>query len=309
MFTSKDPRKVYCNLKCYTTSATFLDMLAKNRQKIQGPDYVPRHERTPQNCVHCGVEYLPKRPGQKRKFCSQSCYRLYMAERYDRWIANPETIALPQAYDEFLSRNELPCLVDGCDWIGKHLSIHMNFAHGVPAAEFKRAAGFNLTTGVISADLRATLEARVGYDMVEAQEALRAMQAGQEDAAKHDDKPNYTGYRSLEGKEHFAKGIAEMRKDEGPDRTCLNCGVTFQQTITTGRTKYCSPRCGRMYRYKQPAGERTCLVCGEVFIAKSGQLKHPGPKVCSFSCRQKRAGHIGRGTWPGDAEWQKQHDR
>ena len=95
---------------------------------------------------------LPGR-AKSRKFCNQRCYRAYMRDRFDRWVASRETIGTLNNYDEFLSSEELFCLVDGCGWQGRNLSTHMNFAHGVQADEFKRAAGFNLTTGVISAPL------------------------------------------------------------------------------------------------------------------------------------------------------------
>ena len=83
-----------------------------------------------------------------------------MAKRFDRWIANPQTLALPQAYDEFLTGEELPCLVEGCNWRGQWLSLHMNYTHGVPADEFKRAAGFNLKSGIISGPMREALAQR-----------------------------------------------------------------------------------------------------------------------------------------------------
>ena len=62
-------------------------------------------------------------------------------------------IALPQAFDEFLTSDVLPCLVEGCDWKGHHLSMHMNQTHGVTAENFKKLAGFNLGSGIVSAPL------------------------------------------------------------------------------------------------------------------------------------------------------------
>lgn len=83
--------------------------------------------------------------------------RLLGGSGFDRWVANPEGMALPQCYDEFLDREELACVVEGCDWKGKSLTLHMNQAHGVRADEFKRAAGFNLSTGVIAKPLAESL--------------------------------------------------------------------------------------------------------------------------------------------------------
>ena len=68
----------------------------------------------------CGAKI--KNRNYIKKFCSKDCRRLHYAERFDRWVANPETLALPQCYDEFLMQEELPCLIDGCEWKGKHLA-------------------------------------------------------------------------------------------------------------------------------------------------------------------------------------------
>ena len=59
-----------------------------------------------------------------------------MNKRYDRQIASPDKLQLPQGYDGCLDREQLNCLVDGCGWVGKHLSTHMNIAHGIKADEF-----------------------------------------------------------------------------------------------------------------------------------------------------------------------------
>lgn len=53
-----------------------------------------------------------ERPSKKSKVCGSRCYRLFMAGRFDRWIVNPQTISLPQNYDEFLVKKELPCLIE-----------------------------------------------------------------------------------------------------------------------------------------------------------------------------------------------------
>ena len=54
------------------------------------------------------------------------------------------------SWDEFLAQESLPCIVDGCDWIGDNLSIHANHAHGITADELKESLGFNRHSGLIS---------------------------------------------------------------------------------------------------------------------------------------------------------------
>jgi hypothetical protein len=104
-------------------------------------------------CLKCGKEFHA-RESERKKYCNEICRRQYMAERFDRWIASPETIALPQNYDEFLTQEKLPCLVDGCNFEGHKLSLHMNLTHGVTEREFKKLAGFNLSSGITSLPLK-----------------------------------------------------------------------------------------------------------------------------------------------------------
>jgi hypothetical protein len=57
------------------------------------------------------------------------------------------------SYDEFLKQKELHWVVLGCEWMGLHLSFHVNLAHGMTHKEYKLAQGFNLDTGVIAKPL------------------------------------------------------------------------------------------------------------------------------------------------------------
>jgi hypothetical protein len=111
--------------------------------------------RSTKNCVGCGIEFPLSQSDWDSgwRFHNKLCRRKYQSERFDRWIASPETMPLPQNYDEFLTDNILSCLVEGCRWIGHNLSTHMNFTHGLDALNFKVQAGFNLRTGVISAPM------------------------------------------------------------------------------------------------------------------------------------------------------------
>jgi hypothetical protein len=192
-FGSREPNKKFCSHACYLASDLFRQMHARRAERSSDAQREAEIQ-----CPQCGETFFP---GFKRKkrFCSRVCYRAYFAERYDRWVASPERIALPQNYDEFLSQEELPCLIEDCEWIGRNLSMHMNQAHGVRADEFKKAAGFNLTTGVVSAPAARALRARAKVGV-----ALMPDPTSMLPPAGH---PGT--YQSLEGKEHRLKARAE----------------------------------------------------------------------------------------------------
>lgn len=231
----------FCGVKCYTGSSQFSQMLADSREKSMTPysiakraESLRRGEGKP--CLECGTDVYAKKSEKTKKFCSKLCYRAYMAKRFDRQIAAPEKIALPQAYDEFLTKEELPCLVEGCEWKGKHLSLHMNQMHGVTAEEFKRAAGFNRSSGIISRPLSKLLSERkkTGVAADSDARALGDGFRGQSYVLK---------YASLEGKEHRAKSMAISRGTPGPERCCEGCGTMFTQSSPMGRAKYHSKEC------------------------------------------------------------------
>jgi len=239
---SSRTNKYFCSLKCYAKSDRFQAMLRENRQsQLENPDRKVRlnvHQRkafgppSPRQCPECGNKFLPlleNNRESRRKFCSKTCWRAYFAKRFDRWIANPETMTLPQCYDEFLNQLELHCLVQGCEWSGKNLSAHMNWCHGVRAKDFKRAAGFNYSTGVISKDLYAMFSQRAlnytfpsGCDWSKPPSPIRR-------------------YFSAEGKEHGTKTRA--LSGNGPQRQCSQCGQVYPQKTIFGRSLYCSKKC------------------------------------------------------------------
>lgn len=237
--------KLYCCIDCYVKSDQFKAMIQDNIVKITAPE---SRQKTAESlrkgewvpCPECGEEVYQK-PWQKKKnkhrFCNQTCYRSYLAKRFDRWIANPEGMALPQCYDEFLDRQVLSCVVDGCDWRGRHLTLHMNQAHGVKSDEFKRATGFNLTTGVIAKPLALLLQQRplqgvaIDHSLQDTAIALSVRNR------------NYVRYTSAEGREHYLKSLALKLAVAGPERACIGCGVVFRQRTSIGRTLYCTPTC------------------------------------------------------------------
>lgn len=218
--------KIYCTLDCY---------LKRSRSDVRRILHIEaslaQRTGTVQRCVECSVEFY-KKPSRSKPWCSKPCGRSYNAKRFDRWVANPEQMALPQCYDEFLDQQELSCLVAGCQWRGQHLSIHMNAVHGVPADEFKRAAGFNLSSGIVSKPLAQTLSERENVGV------------GLQPHARYRLPVNTKGmvmYRSREADEHGRKARAIM--STGPTRTCVGCGSKFLQSTQYGRALYCSVSC------------------------------------------------------------------
>ena len=230
----------FCSMNCYTKSNQFQSMLKESRERSYSAESIAKRAiglKTGADieCLECKeMFYAKKKLIGKKKFCSRVCYRSYMDKRFDRQIANPDRMSLPQGYDGFLNRMELNCLIEGCGWHGKHLSTHMNIAHGIKADDFKRAAGFNLHTGVISKDLAEALSNRdrVGvaiFNPYKLQE-MRKLK-----------KTNIKSYRSNEAKEHARK--SRIFLGNGPQRICKGCSTEFTQSTPMGRALYCCTTC------------------------------------------------------------------
>lgn len=248
-------RKKYCNMNCYKSSAQFVETQKKAIIAMSGKE---SREKTAKaltkkkeiKCLNCNKVFLAKLSKIKngRKFCSRICYRTYMAERFDRWIANPEKLnKLPQCFDEFLDQDELHCLVVGCNWVGQYLSLHMNQTHGVSAIQFKKMVGFNLKTGVIGKKLSIMLSKRENVGVALTCDKNTAINNGAVEKSKE-----AHGYKSLEGKEHFIKSkiIYQENYLNNPDKlTCINCGKEFFKKNYSGIQKYCSFKCRSKYYY------------------------------------------------------------
>lgn len=258
-FRSRIKGKKFCSMKCYTSHSSFLDRLRRQNEeksKAAFPDGRPR-------CPQCGEE-TPK----NRKYCNNLCRRKYFADRFDRFVANPEQIALPQNFDEFLLQSELPCLFEGCEWCGTNLSLHVNMVHGVSVDKFKEMVGFNRTTGLVApsiSEFRSGLMKRLIKDGV--------IKAGD---AEHLKKIDRSGHEMrLEGKEHWQKSMAitggmkkfaeagtaksrdpERRKEIGErmrqtiaempmvPKVCTECGCDYEvKQMHSGKAKFCSQKC------------------------------------------------------------------
>lgn len=257
--------KIYCSLDCYVASPQFAKVTeaARNASRsLESRSKMAESLRKGEDaqCLNCGSHFYRKKSTARRKFCTTSCYRSYLADRFDRWVADPQGMALPQCYDEFLDQEELRCVVSGCQWSGAHLTVHMNMAHGVRGDEFKRAAGFNLGTGVVARPLAEALQQRP-LQGVALQTELPDDVLAKAHAAL--DKGRYLGhlYRSREASEHKMKARALLREQAGPVRTCRGCEQEFRQTSVLGRTLYCTVECrDRTYaearRAKHPSRKR-----------------------------------------------------
>lgn len=240
-FSSRKP-KPYCSMRCYIASDQFQAMQRANSAHGLAAAAAAREAKPVEEstCLECGVAF-PKKYGTKsraaKKYCSQPCYRAHKAKAFDRWVANPQTMSLPQCYDEFLSQGELQCVVDGCSWRGQHLSNHMVSTHGVRASEFKRATGFNLSTGVVAAPVAKALRERPVVGVALAPDPFALVLAREAQAN------NKLRYVSLEGREHAVKGKAQAMLDTGPARCCRGCGAAFIQSTPMGRALYCTRAC------------------------------------------------------------------
>lgn len=253
MFRSRIKDKTFCSMKCYTTNPETLDRLRAMNDERKVPVT---------SCPQCGED-----TATGRKYCSNLCRRRYFAERFDRFVANPEQIALPQNFDEFLLQSSLPCLFDGCEWSGPNLAVHVNFAHGISADDFKELVGFNKTTGLVCPELSRELSAKAKRLIAEG--VLVSDPSHLESADR-----SRKGLR-LEGKEHWQKSMAlggghkrfveaAVAKSREPERrkemgervkqtiaemptvalTCQECGVSFEtKEMHAKRAKFCSQKC------------------------------------------------------------------
>jgi hypothetical protein len=253
--------KTFCSLKCYVASPQFAEIGAVARVKASTRESIEKRAAIARKgvvaqCLDCGEEFYQKRASANRSpklFCGRPCYRAYFSKRFDRWIADPHGMQLPQNYDEFLDNEVLRCLVEGCNWRGKFLSTHVNYAHGVKAEEFKRAAGFNLSTGLVSKDVAQVMSERrlvgvaaSGGKFPNAQTVSLAIEAQQREG--------YVRYQSVEGCEHKSKAMAMLAASVGPERICRQCQAQFTQPTPLGRQFYCSTKCRNSYYAEQARG-------------------------------------------------------
>ena len=271
MFRSQTKSKIFCSMKCFTDSPEL-------RERLQS--YNNAKKTPPKACPQCGIEFQKK----NRKFCSKLCWRKYFAERFDRFIANPEKIALPQNFDEFMLQEELPCLFENCEWVGPNLSQHVNSVHGVTAEKFRELAGFNKRTGLVGAEEHKRQSQRMKQMIADGIITT--------DPSLLLSLPRKGSPTRLEGKEHLKKSMALRRSQETerPRTPCLQCGVPIEQPVT-GLRKYCSTKCRSKYYQEKTRAELRCSHCGETFWGLYHQVMRARkelPVCCSDHCRNQR---------------------
>lgn len=318
-FKTRNPDKTFCTIRCYLKSEKFAAIKENNRLAINSRirDRIGR-EPGPVNaaCLCCGEVFVTRCISgvNVKKFCGDVCRRRYYTERFDRFVANPETIALPQCYDEFLTKESLPCLVDGCDWEGVKLAMHVNLIHGISAREFKKMAGFNLSTGVVTPELHESMSRRAQN------ENFRDFRLADPPRA---DPETIDPYISLEGREHRVKAMAlsdaysrigskikdlysnepwrrsetserlKRTKENHPDsieKRCARdgCGKVFKTSVMKPRKAYCSPACANV-SYMDREASVVCDGCGSNFVGNKRQayLQKYGKKIfCGDSCKK-----------------------
>lgn len=152
-FASRVQRK-FCSMASYVASPGFRAHIGRNmaagREKGKGPERAGDE----QPCRQCGKPVYRK-PGVKARarYCDRVCWRAWNADRFDKHFAQLRALPMAGGFDEFLSQDLLPCLVEGCDWRGHNLGQHVTQVHGVRAREFKAMVGFNVSTGLVSPSL------------------------------------------------------------------------------------------------------------------------------------------------------------
>lgn len=293
MFRAQGLNRRYCTMACYHASP-------ECRQRLQEQSVAIGAAKVEQSgtahlvgrlCVVCQKTISVK--NRHRDCCSRQCWRQYFAERFDRFVANPEAIALPQNFDEFLSQTELPCLVDGCDWVGVRLGQHVNFSHGITADQFRELAGFNKTSGLVGVEesrARSAIakqlvdDGKTGHGFFEHLAKVRAGEAIT---------PQRQPSNTLEASEHRAKSHA-LRAATKPliDKVCEHCQKPYQVTVLAHPQKFCCVRCRSLAAKARTASvaELICSFCGRTFMGNLFKVRRAQQQLnvtCSDDCRNK----------------------
>jgi len=240
----------------------------------------------PFECKNCGTVVHTRH--KNRKYCSQKCYRADYAKRFDAPPLTADDIVKPDSYGDFLLGDRLPCLVVGCNWTGKHLSLHVNLAHGMNAEQFKQAAGFNQTTGVV------TNEISVKMSLHRHQNKDLPFEPGCPSMRGVPRKPRRFNTNSGEAAERRKAAKKRLKNVPGKKRKCRVCGTEFQ-TKYLGQSKlYCTTKCRSAWygRHQLPG---TCSQCKSQFDMTKRQQKRADdglPVFCGIACRQSRNGSV-----------------
>jgi hypothetical protein len=287
-FLSYFRNKKYCCQACYQSDPDTIARLAASGKKglsvhLENLGFDPDRPPLVVECAYCKKKLtrVSSKVTGLHSFCSRHHYRLFLSERFDRWVASPRRLRNLNNFDEFLTQESLPCLVDGCGWEGNNLSAHMNFTHGIRKDDFKRMAGFNISTGVVTPETSAIMSAAKAGS----HDHFLSEVSSKRTAPLSSPRPRrYPLYRSLEGKEHRSKAKSLLLSSKVRPGVCLHCGKAFNGHVQ-GRALYCSVKC-RYSHYKIEA-RRLALLDSPKYCAFCGRdVGFPRQRVyCSIRCR------------------------
>ena len=164
--------------------------------------------------------------------------------------------------------------------------------HGIDVVKLRELAGFNRSTGTVSAieQQRMSVQGKRLVEEGKSGQAFIAMVASMKNGEREWPVSKPSG--SLEAKEHRRKASA-LRSAVVVMRVCSACGVEYQSTSLAHGSVFCSVKC-RSTAYaekgKQGVVEAKCSYCGETFMANKFKAKRAaaGLKVtCSDVCRNR----------------------
>jgi hypothetical protein len=252
---------------------------------------LPKNFKTRQTkkCRQCGKTFYSKLTASKYT-CGEICSRKYFSERFDRWVASPEKLSLPQNYDEFLTKEKINCLVEGCSFVGHHLSMHMNRYHGVQETDFKKLAGFNLSSGITSLTLkeRSKKQSNAGKFTV----AIKKYYAAKKRLEKKINPWRKSGISETEIDNNKTKFLSDAAKkisaDTGVSAKVLSAAVSsfLDGARRKAKRDYISLE-KKEHLVKANAlnslqrGDRKCLYCSKGFFGISRQI------FCSVLCQRR----------------------
>jgi predicted nucleic acid-binding Zn ribbon protein len=261
-FEAHSERKQFCSIRCYTTSPALRERLKEANERHLA-------NRVTKECPVCSAAFTakPSRAGQVT--CSKPCQRKWFEARFDRFIASAAALTHVSMFDEFMSQEELPCLVKGCSWSGKSLGVHVNHVHGITADQLREMAGFNKTTGLVCAETFTKMSVRP-------QSQARKLVAPRDTRGR-------TGKWSAETRERILKARALTPLKP---RICTVCGKGFESKRPA---KVCSYLCQDRLRqqHKEPGA---CFICAKPIMMSRSQIdrtKKGLPVVCSITCRNQ----------------------
>lgn len=264
---------IYCNDACYQkdrsavalAAAAARELLLVANPELRKANVIPENFN---NCVECNERFSTRGKRSTQKYCSHSCYRRYKAKRFDRWNANPKELRTITSYDDFLAQDELYCIVKGCDWTGKHLSVHVVQEHGITSRDFKRLSGFNFGSGLVCKGTVDKLRARPLQGVAITREYEQEAKEAQGDLTAP--RQQY----SNEARESAVKGrIIALERKDAPRKNCFYCQEEYAQSTVFGRSKYCSVVCRDKQYKKQYEKEKMTSkypLMIESFITSSG---------------------------------------